>query len=122
MISGLALALPGIQYDNVCLVTGVPGTLIIYGSVILFIRESCGQMYLTHVCRASSIIFQFLLFGLTVVKFIEALRSGWGDVPLIKLLARDGTWAFFLLFCKSTNTRFVANATCYLYALLNVLS
>ncbi|KAF5322483.1 hypothetical protein D9619_001549 [Psilocybe cf. subviscida] len=78
MISGLALTLPGIQFDNLCVVTGVSGFLIIYG--------------------ASSIIFQFLLFGLTLIKFVQAVRAGWGDVPLIKQLARDGTWAFFLLF------------------------
>ncbi len=33
-------------------------------------------------------------------KFLQALRSGWGHIPLVKLLMRDGTWAFFLLFCK----------------------
>lgn len=32
---GLGLALPGITYDNVCVVKGVPGTLIIYGQVDL---------------------------------------------------------------------------------------
>ncbi|KAF9482189.1 hypothetical protein BDN70DRAFT_875495 [Pholiota conissans] len=79
MAIGLGLAIPGILYDNVCLVMGAPRTLIIYG--------------------ASSIIFQFILFGLTFFKFIQSVRSGWGDVPLIILLMRDGTWAFFLLFC-----------------------
>ncbi|KJA27900.1 hypothetical protein HYPSUDRAFT_884936 [Hypholoma sublateritium FD-334 SS-4] len=89
---GLGLALPGITYDNVCVVKGVPGTLIIYG--------------------AASVLFQFLLFGLTLHKFIQAARSGWGDVPLILLLVRDGTWAFFLLF-------FIYVAQLSLYALKN---
>ncbi|PPQ87463.1 hypothetical protein CVT25_008199 [Psilocybe cyanescens] len=78
MVVGLALALPGVTYDDLCLVLSVPRTLIIYGG--------------------STIIFQFFLFGLTLYKFIEAARLGWGDVPLIVLLVRDGTWAFFLLF------------------------
>ncbi|CAA7261727.1 unnamed protein product [Cyclocybe aegerita] len=78
IIVGLSLALPGITYDHVCLVMGVPPTLIIYGG--------------------ATIIFQTSLFVLTVYKFVQALRSGWGDVPLIQLLIRDGTWAFFLLF------------------------
>ncbi|KAF9567980.1 hypothetical protein CPC08DRAFT_626010, partial [Agrocybe pediades] len=78
MVVGLALSLPGITFDNICLVVGVPHALIIYGG--------------------SSIIFQFILFGFTLYKFIQAARSGWGDVPLIMLLMRDGTWAFFLLF------------------------
>ncbi|PPR05819.1 hypothetical protein CVT26_010099 [Gymnopilus dilepis] len=75
---GLGLALPGITYDNLCLVVAAPGSLIIYG--------------------ASSILFQIFLFALTVYKFAQAARSGWGDVPLIVLLMRDGSWAFVLLF------------------------
>ncbi|KAF8160763.1 hypothetical protein B0H34DRAFT_351024 [Crassisporium funariophilum] len=78
MVVGLSLALPGITYDDVCLVVGVPRSLIIYAG--------------------SSIIFQSFLFAITSYKFILAARSGWGDVPLIVLLMRDGTWAFFLLF------------------------
>ncbi|KAH9485097.1 hypothetical protein JR316_0002004 [Psilocybe cubensis] len=78
MAIGLALALPGVTYDNLCLVLSVPHSLIIYGG--------------------ATIVFQFFLFSLTLYKFIEAARSGWGDVPLIVLLMRDGTWAFFLLF------------------------
>ncbi|KAF9529227.1 hypothetical protein CPB83DRAFT_852894 [Crepidotus variabilis] len=78
IVVGLALALPGITYDDVCLVVGVPPALIIYG--------------------ASSIIFQMILFFLNVFKFVKAIRSGWGNVPLVKLLMRDGTWAFILLF------------------------
>ncbi|KIM45208.1 hypothetical protein M413DRAFT_334567 [Hebeloma cylindrosporum] len=75
---GLGLAIPGITYDDICLIISVPHSLIIFGG-------------------SSVVIFQFLLFGLTLYKFIQAVRSGWGDVPLIMLLMRDGTWAFFLL-------------------------
>ncbi|TFK44353.1 hypothetical protein BDQ12DRAFT_672835 [Crucibulum laeve] len=78
IVVGLSLALPAITYDSICLVNSVPPTLTIYG--------------------AGSIIFQAAVFALTAWKFIEAARSGWGDVPLIMLLMRDGTWAFFLLF------------------------
>ena len=39
MISGLVLALPGIQYDNICLNTHAPGTLVIYMSVLLFMYQ-----------------------------------------------------------------------------------
>ncbi|KAF8904436.1 hypothetical protein CPB84DRAFT_673932 [Gymnopilus junonius] len=78
MVVGLALSLPGVTFDNLCLVVHVPGPLILYG--------------------ASSIVFQSFLFSLTVYKYMQAARSGWGDVPLIILLMRDGTWAFFLLF------------------------
>ena len=52
--------------------------------------------------RGVAILFQAILFALTVYKFILAIRDGWGDVPLIVLLTRDGTWAFCLLFCMSS--------------------
>lgn len=42
--------------------------------------------------------FQTILFLLTAWKFFGAVKAGWGDVPIIQLLMRDGTWAFFLLF------------------------
>ncbi|KAF9010562.1 hypothetical protein BDQ17DRAFT_1234447, partial [Cyathus striatus] len=75
---GLALSLPGIEYDDICLVMGAPLILIEYGVI--------------------TALYQTVLFLLTLFKFIQALRSGWGDVPLIVLLMRDGTWAFCLLF------------------------
>jgi hypothetical protein len=43
-----------------------------------------------------AVLFQTCLFGLTLVKFIGALRTGWGDVPLLVILVRDGTWAYLL--------------------------
>jgi putative effector of murein hydrolase len=41
-----------------------------------------------------------VLFSLTMYKFWTILRADWNHVPLVKLLVRDGTWAFVLLFCK----------------------
>jgi hypothetical protein len=55
--------------------------------------------------RAAAIIFQALLFAVTIYKFILAVRNGWADVPLVVLLTRDGTWAFCLLFCTSSFCR-----------------
>ncbi|KAJ7244181.1 hypothetical protein B0H12DRAFT_1022681 [Mycena haematopus] len=78
MCVGLGLSLGGIKFDEICLTTAVPSTLIVYGG--------------------STLLFQTFLFGLTVIKFIRAVREGWGDTPLVGLVMRDGTWAFFLLF------------------------
>ena len=52
--------------------------------------------------RTAAILFQAMLFSVTIYKFILAVRDGWGDVALIVLLTRDGTWAFCLLFCASS--------------------
>jgi len=35
---------------------------------------------------------------LTLVKFLVALRDGWGRTSVFYLLIRDGTWAFMLIF------------------------
>ena len=51
-----------------------------------------------RLCRGAPIAFQTLLFGFTVWKFVVALKSGWGNIPIMRLLVRDGTWAFILLF------------------------
>jgi hypothetical protein len=42
--------------------------------------------------------FETVLFVLTLIKFLVALRHGWGRTPVIHLLMRDGTWAFILIF------------------------
>ncbi|KAJ6558431.1 hypothetical protein DFH09DRAFT_1317169 [Mycena vulgaris] len=79
MCVALALALPGIQFNaELCVVTRISPILLIYAGATL--------------------LFQTLLFGLTAVKFVGALRAGWGDTPLVSLIMRDGTWAFILLF------------------------
>ncbi|KAJ7188605.1 hypothetical protein C8R46DRAFT_25961 [Mycena filopes] len=78
MCVGLGLSLPGIQFDDICLVTGISSALLIYAGATL--------------------LFQSLLFALTAFKFGQAVREGWADTPLLSLVARDGTWAFFLLF------------------------
>ncbi|KAJ7782778.1 hypothetical protein B0H16DRAFT_1494348 [Mycena metata] len=78
MCVGLGLSLPGIQFDAICVVTSISEALLIYAG--------------------SALIFQTFLFTLTVFKFVKAVREGWGNTPLVALVMRDGTWAFFTLF------------------------
>ncbi|KAL0577001.1 hypothetical protein V5O48_004983 [Marasmius crinis-equi] len=73
MSIGLGLALPGIQYDEKCTVLSVPTALLIYAG--------------------GPVAFQTLLFILTLYQFLTGLRMGWGDIPIVKLLMRDGTSA-----------------------------
>lgn len=57
--------------------------------------------------RACPIAYQTFLFIVTMCKFVGAVRSGWGSVPIVQLLARDGTWAFMLLFGTSSSDTLV---------------
>ncbi|KAH8089867.1 hypothetical protein BXZ70DRAFT_493784 [Cristinia sonorae] len=45
-----------------------------------------------------SLIFETILFSLTLFKFGEAMWNGWGKRPVMKQFVRDGTWAYTLIF------------------------
>ncbi|TFK24673.1 hypothetical protein FA15DRAFT_655763 [Coprinopsis marcescibilis] len=80
-IIAIIVGSPKIERNEHCIVRQLPQTLLIGIVVPLFV--------------------QGVLFSFTASKFYTAIRDGWGNVPIIKVLARDGTWAFILLFCKS---------------------
>ncbi|KAJ2914626.1 hypothetical protein MD484_g5789, partial [Candolleomyces efflorescens] len=74
----MGLAVPKLVYDEMCVVVAAPVTFLI--------------------AAGAPIAFQTLLFGMTFYKFFQAVKAGWGDIPIMHLLMRDGTWAFILLF------------------------
>jgi len=77
-IVGLALAVPRLKYDSFCVVTEAP---------LIFALAAGGP-----------ILFQIILFILTTISFVRAVREGYGDVPILLVVIRDGSWAFALLF------------------------
>ncbi|KAI0032022.1 hypothetical protein K488DRAFT_19590, partial [Vararia minispora EC-137] len=91
MIVALVRVVPGVEFDSACVVT----------------RSPFGLVYFAAAFGA----FETILFGLTLAKFVSALYHGWGDTPVLALLVRDGTWAFFLVFAA-----LVINAAFYLGA------
>ncbi|KAF7350568.1 hypothetical protein MSAN_01616600 [Mycena sanguinolenta] len=78
MLVSLGFSLAGEMFDNErrCIVTYFPNSFIFYG--------------------ASAVLFQTVLFLLTVIRFVQAIRAGWGKMPLLLLIIRDGTWAYLL--------------------------
>ena len=52
--------------------------------------------------RAAAIAFESILFALTSLKYFQVSRSDWNDNPIVRLLARDGTWWFGLIFCMTS--------------------
>ncbi|KAF8466810.1 hypothetical protein DFH94DRAFT_600929, partial [Russula ochroleuca] len=78
MIVTLVIVIPGVHFDATCTVIRSPPTLLIFA--------------------AAFVLFETVLFVLTLIKFLVALRGGWGRTPVVFLLVRDGTWAFILIF------------------------
>lgn len=96
MMLTLIFVVPGVHFDATCTVVRSPPTLIIfaYGHIPL---TACAILILVFY-SAAFVSFESVLFVLTLIKFIVALRSGWGRTPVVFLLVRDGTWAFILIF------------------------
>ncbi|TCD61109.1 hypothetical protein EIP91_009027 [Steccherinum ochraceum] len=46
----------------------------------------------------TSLVFETLLFLLTLYKFFQAVRTGWGRRPVMQQFVGDGTWAYTLIF------------------------
>ncbi|KAF6748843.1 hypothetical protein DFP72DRAFT_554594 [Ephemerocybe angulata] len=78
MCIGIGLAIPKMVFDEHCVVTS--------SSITMTIAGGC------------PIAYQVFLFALTIYKFYQSAKAGWGDVPILQLIMRDGTWAFAVLF------------------------
>ncbi|CAL1697435.1 unnamed protein product [Somion occarium] len=74
----LSYVTPKLTYNDDCFVTSSPPIFVSYWIV--------------------SLVFETFLFLLTLVKFFEALRRGWGHRPIMRQFISDGTWAYALIF------------------------
>ena len=45
-----------------------------------------------------SLAFETVLFVLTIIKFVDAVKQGWGKGPIMQQFVTDGTWAYLLIF------------------------
>ena len=97
MMVTLIFAVPSVRFDATCTVVRSPPSLIIfaYGHDILL---TASAILILVFYSAAFVSFESVLFILTLLKFLVALRSGWGRTPVVFLLVRDGTWAFILIF------------------------
>ncbi|CDO69946.1 hypothetical protein BN946_scf184836.g20 [Trametes cinnabarina] len=74
----LSVVTPRLEYNDECYVTSSPAIFQYYWIV--------------------SLIFETILFALTLYKFAEAVRQGWGKGPVMQQFVTDGTWAYTLIF------------------------
>jgi hypothetical protein len=100
MTNALIIVVPGVRFDASCTVTRSPSTLVIFAyDNVFFLDPSAIAHYAIKSCNSAAfILFETILFLLTLAKFLIALRDGWGRTPVVHLLMRDGTWAFILIF------------------------
>ena len=96
MIVTLIIVIPGVRFDIACTVIRSPPSLLIFGYTPILLISSA--ILTSSFSSAAFILFETVLFVLTLIKFMVALRSGWGRTPVVFLLVRDGTWAFILIF------------------------
>lgn len=64
-----------------------------------------------HCNRISAIISQVTILVLTLAKYKIAVQHGWGKVPIMMLVVRDGTVAFFVLLSESFDINLVCILT-----------
>ncbi|KAI0753746.1 hypothetical protein C8Q74DRAFT_1373691 [Fomes fomentarius] len=74
----VAIVTPRLTYNDECYVTSSPSIFQYYWII--------------------SLTFETLLFALTIAKFLDALKQGWGMGPIMQQFVTDGTWAYALIF------------------------
>ncbi|KAH9910681.1 uncharacterized protein BXZ73DRAFT_108634 [Epithele typhae] len=74
----LAVVTPRLTYNDECYVTSSPPVFQYFWII--------------------SLAFETVLFVLTIGKFIDAVRQGWGKGPVMQQFVADGTWAYALIF------------------------
>jgi hypothetical protein len=93
-----ARGLPHVKYTDFCFVQVPTIDILSYWSVTLPHVLVVLQFQLLH--SIPYVIIPFTLLGLTLFKYLSAVRSGWGRTPLFTLLIRDGVGAFFVVACR----------------------
>ncbi|EMD32751.1 hypothetical protein CERSUDRAFT_118479 [Gelatoporia subvermispora B] len=74
----LAIVTPELGFNRECFVISSPHFFVVYW--------------------ITSLIFETVLFVLTLAKFLSALHQGWGSGQLVQQFTRDGTWAYTVIF------------------------
>lgn len=97
-VIGVAITIPGQEYDVHTLLLTTPDFFIYLGYVQCRIHIIFWNSHLCRITRLSSITSQTAIIILTLGKYYSALRSGWSGAPVIALMVRDGSIAFLAIF------------------------
>ncbi|KAI0691687.1 hypothetical protein C8Q76DRAFT_634755 [Earliella scabrosa] len=74
----LVVVTPRLTFNDECYVTSSPAIFQYYWII--------------------SLAFETVLFALTMAKFLDVVKQGWGMGPIMQQFIADGTWAYALIF------------------------
>lgn len=97
----LSVVSPRLTFNTDCFVTSSPKIFISYWYASPDNLSPGSLTDLSILLRIVSLVFETILFLLTLYKFLEAVRSGWGKRPVMQQFIGDGTWAYTLIFSSS---------------------
>ena len=85
--------------------TFVNGSCVVATAPPIFMACWCASSLLIVTTRSifsriASLIFETLLFGLTLAALPERIKSGYARRSIVDIVVRDGAWAFALIFGK----------------------
>jgi hypothetical protein len=105
--------IPAVAFNPICHIERIPRLVAMHGSV-----QPLSSHSLTNFCARSfaTLSMQTTILGLTIIKCFVALRAGWGRVPLVKLIVRDGTLSFIVI---SGEPRFHRRTMSFLHTTAN---
>ncbi|KII83072.1 hypothetical protein PLICRDRAFT_180764 [Plicaturopsis crispa FD-325 SS-3] len=87
----IALAAMEVTVIIYCLATSLPEVEI--SPICMILHESFRVVYI----GVATMFSQFVILGLSLWKYSQALRRGWGRVPLMTILIRDGALSFIAI-------------------------
>lgn len=93
----LSVVAPRLTFNADCFVTSSPKLFVSYWYAVRILYH-LRALADDRIYRIVSLAFETLLFLLTMYKFVEAVRNGWGKRPVMQRFVGDGTWAYTLIF------------------------
>ena len=99
MTGSLVISVKNSTTDDDCETT-VPLTIVAYGCVQRYPRSKVLNL---PSFRAASLFFELFLLIMTAH---QVLRGSWRSIRLMRIVLRDGLWAFALIFSEPSRLRY----------------
>lgn len=95
MASAVGVTVPAATFNENCQILWTPSYFMAYWYVG---TDELLEGPALKLHRVSSLVFETLLFALTLVAFVKRIKEVYKKQSIIFVFFRDGTWAFALIF------------------------